>query len=84
VWSIGALPRGEGERGLEHRPEQPQRVAARLRTHQALDGHDQWFVLGQLTAVTAEEPAVNSAAMLRATASIAHPNPAQTTEEINR
>jgi hypothetical protein len=47
-------------------------------------GYDGWLVREQDTAITADEPAVTSASMLPATDSIAFPNSAHTTEEINR
>jgi inosose dehydratase len=55
-------------------------------TLHALDehGYDGWLVLEQDTAITADEPAVNSAPMLAATESIAFLNSAHRTEEINR
>jgi hypothetical protein len=55
-------------------------------TLDALDdsGYDGRPVLKQDTALTADEPAVNSAAMLDATRSLASLNSAHTTEEINR
>jgi inosose dehydratase len=55
-------------------------------TLQALNehGYDGWLVLEQDTAITADEPAVTSAAMLAARQSIAFLNSAHTTEEINR
>ncbi len=55
-------------------------------TLHALDehGYDGWLVLEQDTAITADEPAVNSAAMLAARESIAFLNSAHRTEEIHR
>ncbi|HYZ80207.1 MAG TPA: TIM barrel protein [Solirubrobacteraceae bacterium] len=56
------------------------------RTLDALDehGYEGWLVLEQDTAITADEPAVTSASMLAARASIAFLNSAHKTEEINR
>ena len=61
-------------------------AAPAAQTPQALNerGYDGWLVLEQDTAITADEPAVTSASMLAATDSIAFPNSAHTTEEINR
>lgn len=55
-------------------------------TLHALDehGYDGWLVLEQDTAITADEPAVNSASMLAARESIQFLNSAHRTEEINR
>jgi inosose dehydratase len=55
-------------------------------TLHALDehGYDGWLVLEQDMAITADEPAVNSGAMLAARKSIAFLNSAHRTEEINR
>jgi inosose dehydratase len=55
-------------------------------TFQALNehGYDGWLVLEQDTAITADEPAVNSASMLAARESIEFLNSAHRTEEINR
>jgi inosose dehydratase len=55
---------------------------------EALDGHgyDGWLVLEQDTAITAEEPTVNSGPMLDAKRSIAflHHSAQRTTQEVNR
>jgi inosose dehydratase len=61
-------------------------VAEVAATLEALDAHgyDGWLVLEQDTAITADEPAVNSAAMLDAQESIAFLNTARSTEESNR
>jgi inosose dehydratase len=63
-----------------------QGAAPVAQTLDALDehGYDGWLVLEQDTAITAEEPAVNSASMLAARESIAFLNSAHRTEEINR
>jgi inosose dehydratase len=63
-----------------------QGAAPVARTLHALDehGYDGWLVLEQDTAITADEPAVNSASMLAAKESIAFLNTAHKTEEINR
>lgn len=47
-------------------------------------GYDGWLVLEQDTAITADEPAVTSASMLAARASIEFLNSAHRTEEINQ
>jgi inosose dehydratase len=63
-----------------------QGAAPVAQTLHALDehGYDGWLVLEQDTAITADEPAVNSASMLAARESIEFLNSAHTTEEINR
>jgi inosose dehydratase len=63
-----------------------QGAAAVAQTVHALDehGYDGWLVLEQDTAITADEPAVNSASMLAARESIEYLNSAHRTEEINR
>lgn len=55
-------------------------------TLHALSEHrdDGWLVLGQDTAITADEPAVTSASMLVARQSVASNNSAHRTEEIIR
>jgi len=60
--------------------------AAVAETLHGLDehGHDGWPVLEQDTACTADEPAVTSASVLAARASIDFLNSAHKTEEINR
>ena len=63
-----------------------QGAAPVAQTVHALDehGYDGWLVLEQDTAITADEPAVNSASMLAARESIEFLNSAHRTEEINR
>ncbi|MGZ4193254.1 MAG: TIM barrel protein [Solirubrobacteraceae bacterium] len=63
-----------------------QGAAPVAQTLHALDehGYDGWLVLEQDTAITADEPAVNSASMLAARESIQFLNSAHKTEEINR